>query len=143
MRPHSFLIAAMILASSLGLIRAADDKPNEIEGMWMIAELTIDGNVTNLNDLQLAPNVVITADKFQISGRTVARYTLAPDGTPKLLDMRIGDDPNADISEGIYKLADDTLTMCLRPAGGVKDRPTDFASTPGSGLVLSVLKRMK
>lgn len=136
---------ALCLFVAFPVLALADDKkPNEVEGTWTITALTIDGNQLGTNDVQQVPNVVITSDKFEVGGKTAASYTISPDGTPKFVDLRLGETPEkADVSEGIYRLEDDTLTICLRPAGGVKERPTEFESKTGSGRILVVLKRVK
>lgn len=45
------------------------------------------------------------------------------------------------VRRGIYKLDGDVLTICLAASG--KDRPTEFASTPGNGAELRVYQRAK
>jgi len=42
---------------------------------------------------------------------------------------------------GIYELEPDSYKVCFAPAG--KPRPTEFASTPGSGQILQLWKRQK
>jgi uncharacterized protein (TIGR03067 family) len=58
---------------------------------------------------------------------------------PKAMDLR--SERGKDITLAIYELKCDTLRVCCSPLG--KPRPTEFASQPGSGHSLIVLKRAK
>jgi uncharacterized protein (TIGR03067 family) len=61
--------------------------------------------------------------------------------TPKHFDVTISGGPTkGQTFPGIYELTDDTYKLCFLFGKG---RPTAFESTPGSGLMLQVLKREK
>jgi uncharacterized protein (TIGR03067 family) len=65
-----------------------------------------------------------------------------PSAHPKTIDVTFTEGPEKGKSSyGIYELEGDTYRVCIGLTG--KPRPTDFASTPGSGHVLEVLKREK
>jgi uncharacterized protein (TIGR03067 family) len=62
-------------------------------------------------------------------------YELAPTKDPKEIDFDI---PSLGLAyKGIYKLEGDTLSICEHP----EIRPTEFATKPGDGRTLYILKR--
>jgi uncharacterized protein (TIGR03067 family) len=67
-------------------------------------------------------------------------FRLDPTQNPKVIDFF--DTNRATFWRGIYSLQGDTLTVCDRRFEH-GERPKEFVSRPGSGLVLFVLKRVK
>ena len=68
---------------------------------------------------------------------------LHPGQRPKAIDLTLAAGPDKGKTFlGIYKLEGDTYTIC-RPVAPGKERPTAFATRPGSGLMLVVWKRQK
>jgi uncharacterized protein (TIGR03067 family) len=74
-----------------------------------------------------------------------------PTGKPKTLDLWVDESPfgksvEATLKEppvlAIYELEGDTLRVCWAPLEK-RERPAEFASKPGSGHSLVVLKRAK
>jgi uncharacterized protein (TIGR03067 family) len=64
---------------------------------------------------------------------------LNPNVAPKQLDCYL---PADNVVLGIYELQNDQLKLCLRDENGAaKGRPTDFHTTPGSDLLLFILKK--
>ena len=68
-------------------------------------------------------------------------YKVDATKTPKELDFTPPGAPKA--VQGIYEIKGDEMRLCLRHASSSDGRPTEFASTPGSKLVLLVLKKQK
>jgi RNA polymerase sigma factor (sigma-70 family) len=68
-----------------------------------------------------------------------ARFRLHPEQQPKALDME-SEGYHGDIYHAIYALEGDTLTIC-RPDDAT--RPTEFASSPGSNVLLYTAKRIR
>jgi uncharacterized protein (TIGR03067 family) len=69
-------------------------------------------------------------------------FEIDPSKTPKEVTDTINDGPDKGKQIlGIYKLDGDSLTSCTASVG--KERPTEFASTPGSGHTLRVFRRSK
>jgi uncharacterized protein (TIGR03067 family) len=80
---------------------------------------------------------------YQEAGTTYkGTYKVDVSKKPKQIDMTFTEGPEKDKTMvGIYELEGDTYRVCVNPTG--KGRPTEFASKPGSGHVLEVLKREK
>jgi uncharacterized protein (TIGR03067 family) len=72
-----------------------------------------------------------------------ASLKIDPSTSPAQIDTTGEDGPGKGRTvKGIYKFDGDTLTVCVG-GWGSKDRPTEFASKPGSGRLLFVHKRAK
>ena len=67
------------------------------------------------------------------------RFRLHPEQQPKAMDME-SEGYHGDIYYAIYALEGDTLTIC-RPDDAT--RPTEFASSPGSNVLLYTAKRIR
>jgi uncharacterized protein (TIGR03067 family) len=66
-----------------------------------------------------------------------------PGKTPKAIDLTVTEGPQkGQTFHGIYKLEGDTYSVCPNVEPG-KDRPTEFATRPDSGLMLVVWKRVQ
>jgi uncharacterized protein (TIGR03067 family) len=69
-------------------------------------------------------------------------FEIDPAKTPREVTDTINDGPNKGKQIlGIYTLEGDALTSCVAQIG--KERPTEFASRPGSGHTLRVFRRLK
>jgi uncharacterized protein (TIGR03067 family) len=79
--------------------------------------------------------------KLSGDDKPAGALTLKIDSTKKPKTMDIRPEGERDTILAIYELTGDTLRVCWSPAG--KERPTDFASKPGSGCSFVVLKRAK
>jgi uncharacterized protein (TIGR03067 family) len=147
------LTAAVWLAATSSLGVADDAAPEAVkqelqrfEGAWQIVSLTIDGNNSAEQD---AAGVAITFDgegklTAEADGNVVvrAKITVDPARKPKSIDLLTIEGENKDkVSMGIYEFDDNTHRVCY--AAPTADRPTEFSSTPGSGHILAVFKRVK
>lgn len=65
-------------------------------------------------------------------------FTIDPSQNPKTIDLTMKSGDKVAHSRGIFKVEGDTLTVCR--TGGETERPTEFKTTPESG-VLVVWKR--
>jgi RNA polymerase sigma-70 factor (ECF subfamily) len=120
----------------------------KILGVW-----TFDSGKADGQELQGAEGERIknstyefTADKLSIKhkdGTREAGYKLDPSAKPKTLDLIVSIPGGEETRPGIYKLEGDTLTYCAKMRPGADERPTEFESKEGSGIVLMVLKREK
>ncbi len=68
-------------------------------------------------------------------------YKIDPSQTPRQLDFTPPKEQKPILA--IYEIKGDELKVCIRHGGSDKGRPTEFASTPGSELVLIVFKKQK
>ncbi len=112
----------------------------KLQGVWTIVELETEGS-------KMPPygsKIVLDGERFTTVamgndyGGTVEFSTAAE---PKTFDLLFTSGPHKGTkSLGIYELAGDTWRICLAFAG-IKTRPQNFATAPGSGFALEVLKR--
>jgi uncharacterized protein (TIGR03067 family) len=119
--------------------------PNDLDllqGAWGIASLEVDSQTMPINVLSEA-RIVIEGNRFTSTGMG-AMYagTLKLDvrTTPKRVDMTFDVGPEAgSVNRGIYELKAGAWRLCVATRGDV--RPTGFATRPGSGFALEMLKR--
>ena len=146
-----FAMVGLVTAGGIGLLSAAqkegaDKKELEkFQGRWVLVSATIDGKALDEDEFKNR-SVVFKGEKmtflYKDKERGTASLKIDPSKSPAQIDTTNEDGPAKGLGlKGIYKFDGDTLTLCfVLPS---KDRPTEFASKPGSGTVLSVHKRAK
>jgi uncharacterized protein (TIGR03067 family) len=141
-QPDSGLVLVVLQRTKPGAPRDQDGIAKEMtkfQGTWRFISLERDQKPEEEFKKYTA---VLKGDQWTVSaGDRIAAQTifrLDPTKTPKTIDLI--DIDKGRIIRGIYSLEGDTLTVCDR---GEKERPTEFATKPDSGLVLFVLKRAK
>jgi uncharacterized protein (TIGR03067 family) len=88
--------------------------------------------------------VEITADKITFKDMLESKYKLDPSAKPKAIDIVHSIQGGGEETvRAIYKLDGDKLTICGKFHGGGGERPTEFESKEGSGIMLMILKREK
>jgi RNA polymerase sigma factor (sigma-70 family) len=120
----------------------------KIQGVW-----TFDSGKADGQDLQGAEGERIKNSTYEFTAEKLiikfnedtreATYKLDPSANPKTLDLVVSIPGGEETRPGIYKLDGDTLTYCAKRPAGADERPTEFESKEGSGIVLLVLKREK
>jgi uncharacterized protein (TIGR03067 family) len=156
MRTCALLVAAVVgFALAAGSGRSEPVKkvaPNEatekefarFEGTWKFVSLEVGGKKLPPEALK-GHSLILKGDRFEMhTEEGVVKGTFKVDVAtkPKQIDITFTDGPpKGQTLKGIYKLEDDTYTVCIDPAA--KERVTEFASKPGTMGVLEVLKREK
>ena len=142
----------LLAVLAVGVFFAADAPKDDatkkelekFQGTWKFVSLEVDGNKLPEEGFKDA-RLVITGDKFTVSeGRVLHKGVFKVDVSkkPKTIDVTFTEGPEkGNTVRGIYELEGDTYKVCMTDT--LKARPTEFASKPGSGHVLEVLKREK
>jgi len=113
-----------------------------LQGTWSVTSLEMDGQQMS-GDMLADAQIVIKGKRFTSTGMgAIYKGTLKldPSTTPPQLDMKFDAGPEkGNTNLGIYKIDGKTWKLCLATRGPV--RPSQFASTSGSGFALEVLTR--
>jgi uncharacterized protein (TIGR03067 family) len=144
---------ALMTLTMIGLVAGssalADDKnpagKDALAGTWKLTSVEINGQPLSMEKLQEARLVVEGAKYSLVLGETRLEMThvLHVDKAPKEMELSIAEGPDkGKVFPAIYKLEGDKLTVCRNITPG-KERPTEFATKPDTGLMLVVWTRNK
>jgi uncharacterized protein (TIGR03067 family) len=121
---------------------AIQQELERFEGSWRFDSIKAEGKAVPIESFK-GIRLVLKGDRFTMvepQATSGGSYTVDPSARPKSIDVTFTEGPEKGKSAyGIYELEGDTYTVCIGLTG--KPRPTEFASRPGSGHVLEVLKR--
>ncbi|MBV9126392.1 MAG: TIGR03067 domain-containing protein [Planctomycetes bacterium] len=133
------LLAGLLLAAAPGQRNGLKD----LQGTWTVVSVERDGKMVPPEKLQ-GWTWTVQGDKytFQPGDQSIeGTYRLDQRRKPWTIEATRTNGPEKGTTlMGIYRQEGDTLTICFSPAGKT-ERPSHFASPPGSGLALYVLKR--
>ena len=114
-----------------------------LQGEWTLTEVQRAGKKSEVKDSK--PALEIKGTKWILTGQDKSAFiVIHPGGDPKSFDLKSVEEPGkGEVHEGIYKIAGDTLTICIYQ-GKDKQRPTRFEATAEQpNTFLLVLKRVK
>ena len=126
-------------------VAAEDKKPDEekIQGGWKVTEAKKNGQDPADKDEVVGQVLTFDGDRMKF-GPFAGEWKLDPSKDPRQIDCTVVDGPENEkgkVSQGIYKLDGDKLTLHLSHPGG--ERPTSFESKEGENCILLTLERVK
>jgi uncharacterized protein (TIGR03067 family) len=135
------LAAGVLVAADGPGDDAAKAEAKNLLGAWVVVSCETDGETVPERILRgEVVRFIIGADtitvKVEDQVKEEDRYTLDPRAKPAAIDLT---DKAGRKALGIYALEGERLRICWTERG--KARPTAFATRPGSGFDLFVLKR--
>jgi uncharacterized protein (TIGR03067 family) len=143
MLPKSLIVALAVLATAGNPAEdVSQAAARKFEGTWQLVSAVTDGKPTPA-DVVSKIRVVIKDGKHSVFFKDQAVVKQIPFKVDtKRTPWEATDTlPDGTQIKGIYTLDGDTLTSCVAEPG--KDRPTEFASKPGTGHTLRTFKRAK
>lgn len=137
----------LLISLAASIVSAADDPKtdlNRLQGSWKVVSIEQDGKPSTAPE---KAKWVFSGDDLviEIVGRTKSkcRIHLGPNSRPKAINRHfttaIEDDLILCTQRGIYRLDGEMLWICFGETEN--DRPTEFASKPGSRTTLVKLMR--
>jgi uncharacterized protein (TIGR03067 family) len=125
------------------LSKDAKKELERLQGEWALTEVQRAGKKFELSDFK--PALEIKGTKWILTGQHKSAFiAIHPETDPKCFDLKsVEEARKGEVHEGIYKIAGDTLTICIHE-GKDKQRPTRFEATAEQpNTILVVLKRVK
>lgn len=140
----TLLLALALPGAGPSMPEAARRELQALQGEWVAQRFEREGKATDWAAREYV--LEIRGDRWIFDGveKSVIAVGLDPKADPKAIDLRsLERGREGRVSEGIYRIEGDTLTVCLHLGDG-RQRPTRFeagADLPDNALV--VYKRVK
>jgi uncharacterized protein (TIGR03067 family) len=147
------ILAIVALLAGVSTWAGADDTDKaeavkrdlkKFEGTWMMASGENDGKPLAADVVKKA-RLVIQGDRHTVKvgdDTYVGTHVLDPTKSPKTIDVKDTDGPfKGKTVKGIYELTDEAFRVCVAPPD--KDRPTEFTTKSGTGMLLHEWKKQK
>ncbi len=116
----------------------------KLDGTWVVESVLRDPREKNSEEgkgIRCVIEGTKVVAKLPGEGNPAGTLIIKIDAREKLKTMDIRSEREKDTILAIYELEGNILRVCWSPLG--KERPTEFASKPGTGHALVVLKREK
>jgi uncharacterized protein (TIGR03067 family) len=115
--------------------------PTPLQGTWHAKWVEANGE-RKPSDGNAAQAIRFTAENIETGNEIELSYTLDTTTDPKVIDIVVNPQTNPVKLEGIYKLEERQLTICLSAAtDGVSKRPDSFSTSQGSTRIMILLER--
>jgi RNA polymerase sigma factor (sigma-70 family) len=114
-----------------------------LQGVWQLVSLINDGDKAAEKEVRdVLLELTDTAFRSECAGALFreSTYTIDPTRDPRQLDFTSRGDFPPHLCQAIYRFEGDQLVLCYPRSGA--DRPARFESKPGSGLTLTLWKRV-
>jgi uncharacterized protein (TIGR03067 family) len=132
-------LVSILCLGIVGLVQAEGE--DKLEGKWVIVSAERDGKADESMKDTIREH---KGNKYTMTSKNGKSFegTMKLDTKAKTIDFTPSGGTYKDKTLlGIFELEGDTLKIAFAEPG--KDRPKEFASKPGSGVVLAVHKRAK
>jgi uncharacterized protein (TIGR03067 family) len=140
------LLAAGLLAADVPRDQIQRDDLEQLQGTWKVERIELAGQAMPANavgELRMVfegNSLTMMMDKNM---REKGRFALV-EGEPPGIDIEEPGGAGNRIVKGIYRLEEDTLTICSEEGGGRQGvRPKSFETKGNERVVLIVLKRVQ
>jgi uncharacterized protein (TIGR03067 family) len=147
------ILAIGALLAGVGAWAGADDTDKreaikrelrKFEGTWLMASGEQDGKPLAADVVKKA-RLVIQGERHTVKvgdDTYVGTHKLDPTKSPRTIDVKDSEGPFKDKTlKGIYELTDEAFRVCFAPPD--KDRPTEFTTKSGTGMMLHEWKKKK
>jgi RNA polymerase sigma-70 factor (ECF subfamily) len=128
---------------------AAARELKALEGDWKVVGLAAEGRQASEDDMKgmrwtFKGSELVATNPGEKPGKK-CRVKLNPGKDPKQIDLVfLEGDPKGNTDQGIYKIEDGRLTICLRgERAPEKGRPTEFTAKQGSNQGVITLEKVK